>query len=266
MMIKLPGCEIRLSARWILVRCAGAGTPERVWYRDRDQRERIEGYLALLKERPELFANGDSLRICTDRAAMLEFEEMTGKKVGLVHNNPPYQHILSDMIGGPKPFAYIRVVPCQKEAGTVMLPRWTDTNGKEYFGVLKLYRHALRTSALELPRGHLDPGLTPEENAVKELGEEFGIRREYVRALVELGCGYADSGLTSGMVRFYLADVTGPRPEASCGHEGIQGGIWLPREAFLDAIRSGTITDGMTMNALLHFLLKDDAHGSLDNK
>ena len=260
MKIKLLGWELCLNSRWIMLRRTD-GQAERIWYRDRNQRERIEGYLDLAEQRPELFENGARLRICTDRAAMLEFEKKTGKKVGLVHNNAPYQYILSDMIEGGRPFAYWRVVPCQKEAGTVMLPRWTDGEGNEYYGVLKLYRHALRASALELPRGHLDPGLTPEENAVKELGEEFGIRKEHVESLELLGCGYADSGLTSGLVRFYLADVTGPRPEASCDHEGIQGGMWLSREDFLHAIRSGSITDGMTMNALLHLLLRRDEPG-----
>ncbi len=255
MMIKLPGHELRVSSRWIMLRRTGIAPMERIWYRDRQQRERIEGYLELVGARPELFKNGEQLRICTDRAAMLEFEEKTGKHVGLVHSNKPYQYILSDLIEGQKPFSYLRVVPCEKEAGTVMLPRWADDRGNAYFGILKLYRHALRAPALELPRGHLDPGLTPAENAVKELGEEFGILRENVAALELLGCGYADSGLSSGLVRFYLVDVTGPRPKASCGHEGIQGGLWLSAAELLDAIREGRITDGMTMNALLHMLL-----------
>ena len=258
MKIKLPGIELHLSTRWIIVRHRAGARPDRIWYRDPHQRDRIEDYLELVSQRPELFADADQLRISTDRAAMLEFEQKTGKKVGIVHNNAPYQYILSDLIVGQKPFAYIRVVPCEREAGTVMLPRWKDAGGNEYFGVLRIYRHALRSYALELPRGHLDLGLTPEENAVKELREEFGISRRSVRSLVELGRGYADSGLTSGLVRFYLADVTGQRPTASCGHEGIRGGIWLTRRELLDAIRDGAITDGMTMNALLHFLLKTE--------
>lgn len=255
MKLKFLHYELTFTSRWAVLRNLREQGKETVWYRSRDQRDRIEGYLKLAEQRPELFTNADTLRICTSRSAMLEFERNTGKKVGIVHNNSPYQYILSDMIEGKKPFAYLRVVPCSAEAGTVMLPRWTDDNGNEFFGILKMYRHATRSVHLELPRGHLDPGLTPAENAVKELGEEFGVRRENIRQLKQIGASYADSGLTSGMVRFYLVDLSGPLPEAALGHEGILAGKWLPRAEFLDLLRSGTIMDGMTMNAVLHFLL-----------
>ena len=255
MKLKILHYELTLTSRWILLRNLRTPGREFVWYRNRDQRDRIEGYQNLLNQRPELFSNADTLQICTDKSSMLEFERNTQKKIGIVYNNAPYHYILSDLIGGKKPFAYLRVVPCSTEAGTVMLPRWTDGDGNEFFGVLKIYRHATRSAHLELPRGHLEPGLTPAENAVKELGEEFGVCRENIKDLQQIGEAYADSGLTSGKVRFFLVDIIGSLPEAALGHEGILAGKWIPRDEFLGLIRNGTIMDGMTMIAVLRFLL-----------
>lgn len=256
MKVKLLNYELIMNPRWIMLRHhTAACSRERIWYRDPAQRERIESYLCLQQSRPELFTYADTLPINTDRLAMLEFEVSTGKHIGLVHNNAPYQYILSDLIDGKKQFAYIRVVPVSPEGGTVTLPRWTDNDGNEFFGVLEIYRHALRTTVTELPRGHLDPDLTPEENAEKELKEELGVLKDNISSIQEIGCCHPDSGLTSALVRYFLVDLTGPRPEAVNGHEGIRSGRWLTRQELTAMLRDGQITDGMTCNAFLHFLL-----------
>ena len=257
MKAKFLNYELILNPRWIMLRHHDTACPrEWVWYRDTAQRERIEGYLCLQQSRPELFTSAAALPINANKLAMLEFEARTGKHIGLVHNNTPYQYILSDLIDGKKQFAYIRVVPVSPEGGTVTLPRWTDADGNEFFGVLEIYRHALRTTVTELPRGHLEPGLTPEENAEKELKEELGVRGENISSIQEIGSCHPDSGLTSALVRYFIVDLQGPRPEAVTGHEGIRSGRWLTRQELTAMLRNGQITDGMTCNAFLHFLLR----------
>lgn len=256
MKVNLLNYELILNPKWIMLRHHNVAYPrEHIWYRDPAQRERIEGYLRLQQSHPELFTPAEALPIYADRLAMLKFEARTGRHIGLVHNNAPYQYILSDLIDGKKQFAYIRVVPVSPEGGTVTLPRWTDTDGNEFIGVLEIYRHALRTTVTELPRGHLEHGLTPEENAEKELKEEFGVRRDNISSIQEIGRCHPDSGLTSALVRFFLVDLKGPRPEAVSGHEGIRSGRWLTRQELTAMLRNGQITDGMTANAFLHFLL-----------
>ena len=225
-------------------------------YPDRDTEQRIEGYLALMARRPEMFRHG-AMPLVLDRQRLLAFEAESGRKVGLVYENPKYHYILVDVIDAPKPFAYLRVLPYADAAGTVILPLWRDETGTEHFGLIKLFRHAFRDFALELPRGHLEQGLVPEENAVKELREELGAGGLSVKKTTLLGTNYADSGLAAGQVYLYLAELTGPRPEASVGHEGITEGIWLTKQQLLDALRDGRITDGMTQTAVLMYLLKE---------
>lgn len=242
--------------RWLWVREAAEGIArEYPIYLDTDLRDRIEGYFALKQRRPELFRHG-ALPIKDDRYSMLTFEEESGKSVGLVYENPKFHYILMDVMDTPKPFAYLRVIPWAEAGGTVVLPRWHGEDGTAYYGLIRLFRHAFRDYALELPRGHLEPGLRPEENAVKELREELGADPRQIEATELLGTFCADSGLTAATVYAYLVELGGDRPKAQVGHEGITEGVWLTKNELLDAIREGTVTDGMTHTTVLLHLLK----------
>jgi ADP-ribose pyrophosphatase len=53
--------------------------------------------------------------------------------------------------------------------------------------LVRCYRHALRTTLWEVPRGFIDAGETPAAAALRELGEETGLRCA-PHDLVALGC------------------------------------------------------------------------------
>lgn len=237
----------------------GCAVRERPIYLDDRTERQIEGYFALAARRPELFAPSERFPLKLDRRAMLTFWEETGRPVGLVFDNRDYYQVVADLIDAPKPYAYARVLyPDAKGNGTVIVPRLLRPEGEPLFGLLHIFRHTIRRMAGgEFPRGFQAPGITPEENAAKELNEEFGVPAGQLIRLTWLGETRADTGLSSGQVQIYLADLTGSLPQPAVGEEGIAGAEWIGQNELLRRIRDGVILDGMTQTAMLLYALHE---------
>ena len=126
----------------------------------------IECYLALARQRPDLFTPNPDVSLVMDPARLRAFAAETGKPVGLVFDNRPYYMVLADLCeSGERQYVYGRVVyPRPDTSGTVAIPVHTGR-----FGLLRIFRHAHRAECLEFPRGYTEPNLTPEENIRKEL-------------------------------------------------------------------------------------------------
>lgn len=231
---------------------------ERPVYLNDELEQRIESYQALRLQHPEYFAPSEQVPIVTDRHEMLRFTERTGKPVGLVYDNAPYYQVAADLIGGDHPKTYARVLyPNRQGNGTVIIPRLLRQGQPPLFGLLHIFRHPIRKlSGGEFPRGFLPEGVTPAENAARELWEEFGIPPHRIASLTLLGRSRPDTGiLGSGEVLFYLADITGEPQNATQHHEGIIDSEWLTLDALLLRVRSGEVLDGMTQTALLLYQL-----------
>lgn len=244
--------------RWLWVRDWDSGAVrERPVYLDDQAEQQIEGYFALVERRPDLFAASKLLPLNLDRRSMLTFWEETDRPVGLVFDNGQYYKVVADLIDAPKPYAYARVLyPDAEGNGTVIIPRLLVQDGEPLFGILHLFRHTIRRMAGgEFPRGFQASGITPEENAVKELQEEFGVSIRQLTRLTLLGETRADTGLSSGQVQVYLADLTGPLPHPAVGEEGIAGAEWIRQSELFRRIRKGEILDGMTQTAVLLYTL-----------
>ncbi|MBQ7822297.1 MAG: NUDIX domain-containing protein [Clostridia bacterium] len=222
---------------------------------------RMARYKKLAEDRPELFAHIDSdhYPITTDVKRMLEYEEETGQKLGIVFDNYPFYYIIADLIEpkGKKAFRYVRVVYAEARSnGTVMIP-CLEREGKEpLFGILDVFRHCIREySGGEFPRGFMASGVSEEDNAARELKEEFGIERSQIKESVCIGRTRADTGLSSGSAGVYLIKLTGKPNEACIGHEGIKVSAWVSKSELLEMISDGRITDGFTQSALLLYEL-----------
>lgn len=250
--------------RWLWVREQGPDGPrEHPVYLDPRLERQIEGYFALMEARPDAFTPSELYPICTDRRQLLEFEEETGRPAGLVFDNLPYYQTVADLILDETPYLYGRVIyPDPSVGGTVMIPLLETEEGPRY-GLLQVYRHSIRgLSGGEFPRGYQCQGISPEENAKKELWEELGIPPEQVARLTFLGSTRPDTGLSGSLVSIYLAQVTAA-PVPSLGYEGITALEWLSREELLRRLRSGEITDGLTQSAVLLCLLVEQEPSSI---
>lgn len=242
------------NSDWLWVReWDGAEVVERPVYLNTLLEERIEGYFRLVAERPDLFTPSDRCPIRTDRYAMLSFTKV-GRSVGLVFDNRPYYLVVSDLhdAGGElRPYGRV-LYPDRQGNGTVIIPRLLRSGEPSLFGIIHIFRHSIRTmTGGEFPRGFQVPGITPAENAGKELWEEFRIPVGSLSALTLLGHTRPDSGLSSGQVQIYLADISGVQPKANLGHEGIVESEWLTKDELLRRIHDGIILDGMTQTAIL---------------
>lgn len=200
----------------------------------------ITDYLALAETRPECFTPSEDIPILLDGEQIYQFSISYNRPMGIVYNNLPYYLVVADLCQGPRGlYSYARVVYPNSSNGAVAIP---IMDGK--YGLLRNFRHAPRMECLEFPRGFADKTLPPEELIRQELTDELGASTAQVR---HLGRIQADTGLSSGFVDIFLAELT--QAQAQIGHEGIRDVLWLTEEELRAKIRAGIITDGFTLSA-----------------
>lgn len=141
----------------------------------------IDGYLALVARRPDLFENAPSggVDVLTTRediaAAQAEaqaFRRARGMKdwdvrVGILAEDP-YMLVLRDAVRFPDGTRglYNRIVETNPVAVLPVL------EGKPV--LIRVYRHGLRDWSWEFPRGGYEAGETPQQGALREVTEETG--------------------------------------------------------------------------------------------
>jgi len=77
--------------------------------------------------------------------------------------------------------------------------------GREVVVIVPTRRAADGRPVLGLPKGHVDPGETPEQAAAREVLEEAGVRAELVEALGDVRYWYQREGRRiAKVVRFFL--------------------------------------------------------------
>jgi len=113
--------------------------------------------------------------------------------------------------------------------------------------LVRQYRHAVRSPIIEIPAGKLDGDEDPLEGAQRELREETGLRAERFE---RLGSFYPAPAWSTEIVYLYLAVDLTPGPAQLEADEAIEL-LHVPLPEAISMIRSGEITDGKTMAALL---------------
>ena len=205
----------------------------------RKNNKELNDYFALMEERPELFLESEIYPIVKDYEKIVTFEEESRKKIGVLYASE-YNMLLADLIHpeGKPMFVYERIVPVEPNSIVVVAMY------QNRFVLLKQYRHAIRDFQYSFVRGYGTFGLSPEENAEKELFEEIGAHFISSRFL-----GYitADSGLTAGITAVYLCEITEPKYKSIA--EGIKE-VHLVKSEELDMMfKERVINDGLTLAA-----------------
>jgi len=221
-----------------------------------DREERIDKYLLLRGTRPELFEFPDSefYPLELSREKLIEYEDKTGEKLGIVFENKGFWTVVADLIKkGEHSFRYCRIVYESRESnGCVIVPCLENPDGQIFLGVLENFRHSLRSFAYEFPRGFTNGNLY--ETVVTEFEEELGISSECIKEIFPLGRISPDSGLASGYADAYAVRFSGETPHGNIGHEGIKSVLWLSENEFENKI--GTeIRDSFTQSAYLMYKL-----------
>lgn len=203
-------------------------------------------YKKIMTEHPQHFAHSKKLEIITDEKMVTDFENNTGKIIGVNYESEYHIMVVDLVYDGEKYFSYERLLPAVDAGAVVIVP---ICNGN--FVLLEQFRHALRDYQYAFPRGFASTGLSAEDNCRKELKEELGCE---AKEIVSLGTVVSDSGLSGDKVNVYLCTVDSY--EEHYGHEGICRTIELTASRFQDYVSEGKINDGYTLSAYAMYLNK----------
>lgn len=200
----------------------------------------LDEYFALMERCPELFRQSELITIETDREKIREFTKCSGKKIGVIYRSD-YNMLITDLIRRKDGSCYIyeRIIPAE-QGGVVVVAKYGDR-----FVLLKQFRHALRDFQYAFVRGFGERGISPSENAAKEISEELGAK---VTECTFLGTVCADSGLTGAATSAFFCTIEKPE---NLFAEGIKETLLLTQSELEQMIADKKITDGFTLSAYM---------------
>jgi ADP-ribose pyrophosphatase len=211
------------------------------------RKARLDAYLALAAARPDLFETPQGgVRILLDRAEIAAVEDQTGTGIGILVDDP-WLFMLRDAVEFPDGArrAHTRTVN-RLGHGVAALPL---LGGR--IVLARHFRHAVRRWLLEIPRGAVEPGKTPEDTVRAELAEEIGGR---VRALQPLGFAFGTTNQQANGARLFLAELEAiGAPQVG---EGITAVETYSVAEFEVLLLNGEILDAFTVAAFTHARLR----------
>lgn len=220
-----------------------------------------ERYFRLAAGRPDLFATpAGGIRILLDPREVAAAEaaqaarfsavghDPAGAAVGVTHDDA-YLTMLRDAVEFPggRLGTYNRIIPDAGDpAGVAILARHAGE-----FVLIRHFRHPLRDWSIEIPRGAIEPGQTPEQAVAAELAEELGARA--VRS-VHLSTVCGSNSVIGRSVRLYFAELE--HVGAPARGEGIAAVERFAPADLTRALADGRIVDAFTHAAYLGATLK----------
>jgi ADP-ribose pyrophosphatase len=216
----------------------------------------MNDYKRMMIQHPSLFRNDDALlRIISDSETITDWERTKGRelqsqdspvewaKIGIILDDP-FFIVFRDLVEFPDGTkrGYSRVVnraDLEGGQGVVVMPVLDDK-----LLLLRQFRHPTRSWHFEFPRGYGEPGISPEENAAKELYEETG---GTASRLTPIGKLHSNSGFEATPVSLFMASLASiGEPEAA---EGISSFEWLSCRQFEEWVATGKVTDCFSIAA-----------------
>lgn len=227
---------------------------------DKNFIKRIEYYLNFARKYPKHFDNNSkSVRILLDPRMIFEAENISlsqaiplnlperGSQVGIISQDS-WVTVIRDavMFLDGEIRLHTRVINRTND-GVAVLPIY---NNKVV--LIRHYRHALRKSILEIPRGGIEGSKSIEDTARSELLEEIqGIPNELIR----LGFVYGSTNLyANGSHLFFAILKSIGIPQFNEGIETIEE---YSSEEVESMILNGEITESFTIAAFYHAKLRN---------
>lgn len=215
-------------------------------------------YLALMKERPELFKNTgekNEIKIIHNPERILAEQEKIKAELrskGLpeywieigVLSEDEWFWTVRDMVEFPNGFVwgYIRQINRKVQDGGFGVILLCAREGQLL--MIKKFRHEERGWSWEFPRGFGDPKLTANENAQKELLEETGLVEKKLEMLAEIKEG-------KGGLSVFLARIESDQKIVKDDVEGIGEYIWVSEKDIEKLILEGKIKDWFSLWAFI---------------
>lgn len=220
---------------------------------------RLKTYLELVDLRPDLFVNQlGGIKILFDPAEIQSVEHMVardleacglppeGAKIGVIMCDPWF-YVIRDAVefsdGSRRMHA--RVIN-RNGNGSAILPVIGEN-----IVLVRHFRHPLRRAILEIPRGGIELGSSPEDTAHAEIFEEIG---GIIRRIQPLGFLYGSSNLYGSGAHLFFAELEAVGlPQVG---EGITSIEQFSIPEFEDLMRRGYILDSFTVAAFAHAKLR----------
>ena len=199
-------------------------------------------YLDLIKQHPHIIqpkgeASQGEIEILTDEKQMAAIEKKLGRDVGVVKEDR-YWIWINDACKFPSGHegVYGRILWIRElqfpNPGVAVMPMTQE--GKIVLNCN--FRHATRSWEIELPRGLINEGETPEEAAKREAAEETGRTIAEIRLLGEIP---PDSGVLSTVVPIFIAKVTSVDAHSQEETEAIEDILELSIQEIKQAFAKG---------------------------
>jgi ADP-ribose pyrophosphatase len=137
-------------------------------------------------------------------------------RTGVVYEDP-YLIVLRDAVRRPNGTlgTYVRTAPASGAAGAAVLPL---LDGK--IVLVSHFRHATRKWHKEIPRGYGEEGVSPADQARKELREEIEAEAD---RLIPLGAFHTNTGSAVDKVELFLAEISAfGSPQTAEGIDAIE--------------------------------------------
>lgn len=220
---------------------------------------KLKKYLSLISEHRNLFKNRGkgTIEIITD-SEIIQIEEIKIKQKYKKENLPesfgdigiigedPYFLVIRDLVEFPngRKSGYLRIIErASLDSGqaVVILPVYVNK-----IILVRNFRHGTRNWELEIPRGFGENGVSPENNAKKELKEETGLNTSKLTLIGKLNC---DTSMRTSNVMMYHARIEELSESTINDEETISGTILLEKKDFENKVIKGEIIDGFTISA-----------------